>query len=260
MINIHLSDIPERVQKISTALYMITGLLDTDDPLRRTLRETAMKSLGQSHELSLVKDTTHSYKELDVLLTQIISYLDLGFHNSFFSEMNHGLLSKEVNAIRTLITKEIERKNGIQVQKMHIENLFSKRTTPAEKKDTLQIRNKVQQKTFSEEKEEYSIKDIPVFVEKKTAADNYATALVKKTSNAKPKKAKRKPKSNDAKEARLQQIMNILSFKKDASINDIHEQFKDCSSKTIQRDLNELIEENKVIKKGSRRWSTYSLA
>jgi hypothetical protein len=67
-------------------------------------------------------------------------------------------------------------------------------------------------------------------------------------------------KTNEAKDIRHKNIISILQSKDDVSITDIYDFFTDCSSKTIQRDLNELIDTNHVIKKGSRRWSTYTLA
>ena len=63
----------------------------------------------------------------------------------------------------------------------------------------------------------------------------------------------------DVKADRHEDILNILESKKDASITDICFFFEDCSSKTIQRDLKELIREGKVTKQGDRRWAKYNL-
>lgn len=55
-------------------------------------------------------------------------------------------------------------------------------------------------------------------------------------------------------------IMDVLKEKGQSSIKDISEVVKDCSEKTIQRDLNELIQSGVVLRDGERRWSKYSLA
>jgi DNA-binding HxlR family transcriptional regulator len=54
-------------------------------------------------------------------------------------------------------------------------------------------------------------------------------------------------------------ILNMLKKKKDLTIKDISEVIQDCSEKTIQRELIDLIENGIVEKRGERRWSRYSL-
>lgn len=60
-------------------------------------------------------------------------------------------------------------------------------------------------------------------------------------------------------DSRISTIKTFLTDKPDSSINDIAANFESCSSKTIQRDLNKLIEQGQVMKKGDRRWATYSI-
>jgi hypothetical protein len=59
---------------------------------------------------------------------------------------------------------------------------------------------------------------------------------------------------------RTTRIKTVLEAKPDATIKDLTDIITDVSSKTIQRDLNMLIERGDVIRHGERRWSTYSLA
>lgn len=58
---------------------------------------------------------------------------------------------------------------------------------------------------------------------------------------------------------RRERIKTILEAKKEATIKDISEIISDCSEKTIQRELNVMIEENVVKRQGERRWSKYSI-
>ena len=58
---------------------------------------------------------------------------------------------------------------------------------------------------------------------------------------------------------RRTRIKTILEAKKEATIKDISEIITDVSEKTIQRELNAMIEENSVKRHGERRWSKYSL-
>lgn len=55
-------------------------------------------------------------------------------------------------------------------------------------------------------------------------------------------------------------IKTVLEAKPAATIKDISEVITDVSEKTIQRELNSLIEKGQVIREGERRWSKYSVA
>ncbi len=58
---------------------------------------------------------------------------------------------------------------------------------------------------------------------------------------------------------RRERIKTILEAKKEATIKDISEIITDVSEKTIQRELNAMIDENIVKRQGERRWSKYSI-
>jgi len=64
---------------------------------------------------------------------------------------------------------------------------------------------------------------------------------------------------SNRKDKRRNLVLESLKRKGDSSIKDIVRQVKGCSEKTIQRELNTLISEGLVNKKGERRWSVYSL-
>jgi predicted HTH transcriptional regulator len=59
---------------------------------------------------------------------------------------------------------------------------------------------------------------------------------------------------------RTARIKTVLDAKPEATIKDLAEIITDVSTKTIQRDLNGLIESGEVIRQGERRWSKYSIA
>lgn len=58
---------------------------------------------------------------------------------------------------------------------------------------------------------------------------------------------------------RRERIKVVLGAKGEATIKDITDIITDVSSKTIQRELNAMIEDNLVKRQGERRWSRYSL-
>lgn len=58
---------------------------------------------------------------------------------------------------------------------------------------------------------------------------------------------------------RSERIKTVLEAKPQATVKDIAEIITDVSEKTIQRDLNSLIEKGQVEREGERRWSRYSV-
>lgn len=58
---------------------------------------------------------------------------------------------------------------------------------------------------------------------------------------------------------RRTRIRTVLEAKGDATIKDISEIITDVSEKTIQRDLNAMIDAGEVQRQGERRWSRYSV-
>jgi DNA-binding transcriptional ArsR family regulator len=58
---------------------------------------------------------------------------------------------------------------------------------------------------------------------------------------------------------RAERIKTVLEAKPQATIKDIAEIITDVSEKTIQRELNSLIEKGQVSREGERRWSRYSV-
>lgn len=59
---------------------------------------------------------------------------------------------------------------------------------------------------------------------------------------------------------RTERIKTVLEAKPLATIKDIAEIITDVSEKTIQRELNSLIEKGQVVRDGERRWSKYSIS
>ncbi len=54
-------------------------------------------------------------------------------------------------------------------------------------------------------------------------------------------------------------IMNVVRSRGKVAVSDILPYVKDCSEKTIQRDLIKMVTDGLLVKEGERRWSRYSL-
>lgn len=59
--------------------------------------------------------------------------------------------------------------------------------------------------------------------------------------------------------SRRERILDIIKDKGEATIKDISTTITDCSEKTIQRELIDMIKDNVILRDGERRWSKYKL-
>ena len=78
-------------------------------------------------------------------------------------------------------------------------------------------------------------------------------------SSLKPNAHDGEESSVEKKNSRQGSIISVLKTQSNLTIKDFVKVIKDCSEKTIQRDLIELVDKGIVKKEGERRWSRYSL-
>lgn len=291
-----LANYTARAQKIVTALYMLTNLITENDPIREALRKQGTQMLGHMHTSIHVLNKRHEVLvSAHVTLQEIDSYLQVAYNSGFFSEMNYRVISNELNSFAATLSGSINDLENKKKKIQHLENLelLFTQIKPEEISETVaqvshahhqsepltsarhntpEVINRHQSKPIDTSKttetkntnEVVNVSDQKDTITKTKPKIDFKKELrsmsVKKAPLITRKKVVRKPKTNEAKESRKLQIMNILSSGETSPITDIYDEFKNCSSKTIQRDLGELIDEGKVLKQGSRRWSTYSLA
>ena len=85
------------------------------------------------------------------------------------------------------------------------------------------------------------------------------TPKIKKASTSRVQSSLGIPETTLSPLQRRDRIKTILEAKGMAGIKDIADVIKDVSEKTIQRELNSMIEDNVVKRHGERRWSKYSI-
>jgi hypothetical protein len=66
--------------------------------------------------------------------------------------------------------------------------------------------------------------------------------------------------AQDAQKDRRATILGMLQRKDRVTVRDVAHVIKDCSEKTLQRELLALVAQGVLVKEGERRWSTYRLA
>lgn len=235
--------VTKKTEKLVTALYMVTDCMETDDAIKGKIRLLGVQLLSEIYNfstLSPLNKNTH----IDLLLSkinEIISLVGISNNIGFISDMNSSILRKEFKSL--VYELDLEKDKNSNISFSLNEEMFSV-NRPEHKQYFIKDNYKGQNnKSFN------TMSDIKI-------DDNLLRTNNKITDEQKQKK-------NQSKKERYDTIVSIIKDKntpnqeEGVSIKDIANQFKDCSEKTIQRDLNSLITQNLIKKTGSKRWSRY---
>ena len=221
----------QHAKKIGAAIHLVSKLVE-DDYLRVSIRKSSLKLI--QHLLAYLKDKRReNLIQAHHELYGTMSFIDIMHQSGYVSDMNHRIISNELISFQQKIFDFFHSLN--KEKGMNLSDFFS----------TIEETNSItepQKQTFIEKRKE-GIASFE-FTQNKKGEISQKEIINKKLS---------------PKEKRHKNILAILKQKKDASVGDICSLFKDCSAKTIQRDLKELIEKKKVVKRGDRRWATYNL-
>lgn len=94
-----------KTNKLITALYMVTDIMDRDEPLRNKLRNLGAGIISDINYINLLSDINDkSLAILEAKINETMSFLEISNAVSLISEMNHSILKKEflilVEAVR----------------------------------------------------------------------------------------------------------------------------------------------------------------
>ena len=218
----------EKVQKIVTAIYMVTEYMDKNEPLRTEVRKLAVdlmldgqksKSLGDKNNRDFSK------------AKQVISLLEIASSIGLVSSMNHSILKKELSSLDEFVPKE----------DVLVENIL----TTESPKPLKPLK---------------TIKPFDVYKGQKGINDDvlYSDLSFKAMMEPEPKIIKRtKNITLGSKSDRREEIYNFIKDKNGVTIKDIFELMGEYGEKTIQREILALVKEGLVIKIGEKRWSRY---
>ena len=96
-----------KVERLVSALYMVTDLINTNDPLKWRMRKSGvvlLTEVGKLSELSPAerKKVINSAREV---ILEIVSLLEVAVSSGLISRMNHALLKKEFINIPLLLER-----------------------------------------------------------------------------------------------------------------------------------------------------------
>lgn len=224
----------KKVTKFSEALYMISDLLSSSEPLKMSLRK-----IGSS-----LLESFSSYKS-GVLPENIIPILmvlerqiHLGVVASLISHMNGEIIKSEISLLVSEI-KNVTKSAGV---------VFPPITEDFFKVGTLELKAGDSYKGHSSNNVLYNnYKSFKKEDQRENRTLRNDIVSIKDTKNIQP-----------SKEQRRSLILDIIKKSTGpVSIKDVVEKIKDCSEKTIQRELTDLLDTGLIKKTGERRWSKY---
>jgi len=245
-----------KINKLITALYMVTDTMDNDEPLRLKLRTLGVEILSDIN--SLPKGTFGNLKEK---ITSILSFLNIGFDVGMISEMNYNIIKKEFVELKQSI-QDFTTQNHLWLEDFikSSSDLSADRQGDKEEYNFLNSKNDVLNK-----KEIYKGHNL---------SNNQSNRLqsgtrigVQKGSTLMKALNQVSNKENNfeiLKQQRRESIIKIIKAKPEGgSIKDIIVAIRNLGDqtgeKTIQRELVSMVKDNVLNKTGEKRWSLYFL-
>ncbi len=230
----------KKTQKISYALFIISDLFDSSEPLRVSLREIAALLIKNSLSLTkrTVPDTSAAFDNIVASFLEASSLCEAAYFSHLISEMNYLILKKEIR----LLAESVDLKRGKRA--VLAEDFFDAGKAADYKGhvDLYKGRSEVSYKGHAPE-----------------APVSYVSAVPKINVSKNVLYPKKEVDLKERKSNRSEIILSLLKGGKELTIKDFLSHITDCSEKTIQRDLLAMVASNVLKKKGERRWSRYSL-
>jgi len=198
----------KKTEKLVTAIYLVTNLFDSNEPMKWQLRKKGQELLS-----SMLNNERDGSK---TKILEVVSFLEICSRSGLVSAMNFSILKQEFTSLISHISEE----------KM---DMFD-------------------QKFFNipnQSRTNFPKPELPDNQEKNSAPDIKDRSLIKD--------------NGFRKSDRQNIIIELLRKHTELTIKDISRVIKNCSEKTIQRELVYFIEKGIIRRTGERRWSRYSL-
>jgi predicted transcriptional regulator len=257
-----------KLEKVTAAIYLVTDVMDDHIPLTHSLRQVSTELLGLTfqHASERGGDIGQKLTQFLVHAEHLVSLLTIGKIAHHISEMNADVLIHELQKMIQLVTLDIQDITSRQTsfQYAHKDNLAIHQpvVTHSIIEDALFDDFEKNRKRQNDIKD--TLKDISNMrtaaiatpsIQMKETKEQMASLVINDTSEKIVKKTETPTSLSD----RSQEIVNVIKSHKNTTIADIQKYVTSCSSKTIQREIQNLINTGIVKKDGDKRWATYHL-
>ena len=218
----------EKIRKITIAGYLITEKIDKSEPIRNFLRGKLLSfmEMSLSFENNYQKDMKRYFQEMKYCFVEILSCWEVCLFSGLVSSMNFRILKEECDKVMSLIDQIIYLDNLSFIEKINGQSVL----------------NIIGQKFNLDPKKQ----------PKKTKRF-YSKNLSLTADLTLENKIKKDLAGNE----RQDKIFAFLKDKEPLIIRDISAMFPELSQKTIQRDLNVLVDKGQIKRVGEKRWTKY---
>lgn len=248
-----------KTNKLITALFMVTDIMDKEEPLRNKLR-----ILGTS----IISDVHNNPINSEKKISEVLSFLDISFSIGMISEMNSNILKKEFIELHRSVSDFISQKNPLWLEEFMRES---------EKENQLSVANNLEILNTSKNNNSNSnghIGQTRIGVQKgstlmKALSDRVSHLPGSKNLHPLSPKTHLGGQNYDIlKNKRRNEILSIIKNKLSvlpnsggATITDIKNSAEgpilSCGEKTLQRELISMVKDGVLKKAGEKRWSKY---
>lgn len=210
-----------KLNKLITALYIVTDIMDSAEPIRLKLRTLGLEILSDINSISR--------SEMSEKIKTTLSFLDIALAIRLVSEMNFNILTKEFNELARSLQPESEKN---QVSPAWLEEFLDE--TPLLDKEGVGGGNS-------------NITTSPF---------GHSSSTRRREGELTPNILKKQRREDIMKAIRANGgSATITEVKAKAS-----PALASCGEKTLQRELVSMVKDNILKKEGSKRWSKYFLA
>jgi hypothetical protein len=224
----------KKTEKITSALYLVSSLLKDEEPLKWEIRDKGIDLLSSSFVASsaVPGDKNSVIQSLFTAALETLSLLNVARISHLISDMNHNILVREIDQVVALLRDRLTA-NAESAGYVLSESFF-KTAEGFKPVDNVTSNSEARNSKSLFQSSSLNTRS------NTSASQGHSDVQFKKTH-------------------RQEAILNILKGQSNLTIKDFSKVIKDCSEKTIQRELIELLDKGVIKKEGERRWSRYSL-
>jgi len=234
--------IAKKLEKLATAVHLITNFFEDDEPLRRSLRQKTLSLVSDvyTHKRNFNTQSIDTVAlNLDSDLKETLSMLQVAEMSGYVSDMNFAILKREIENLREMLPDQHS-----STPTPRLSDAFFKtdgRLSPASL-------------AWSEDDPD---RDTKADVSTKESTQSNTDARVQSAATDTVSDADDTEESPKTK--RQKTILGLFEDADEITISDVKEVIDGYSSKTLQRDLSALVDKGILEKHGKRRWTSYTL-
>lgn len=226
--NEHHTFVVQKSEKLAAALYMVSGFIPTEDPIRGRLRTCALELISCATDPEKARSVRFEEGFASRCL-EVGSMLSLAERAGLVSPMNAKVLCDEYADLASFVRR-------------YAEKVFSgDHAVEVDRTPHAPLAAPEQHGVYAHHGSTTAVGTNPTYSSVQGQKD-------KRTNNYKRHLSRR------------DMILGLLDKKDKITVKDAALAIEGCSEKTIQRELIALVEEGVLLKEGERRWSVYRKA